>query len=219
MNGTIFEKKILNIKYVLVFSVQLLSETFLILRKFSEILSKFCIGHHVKYPLFVSDFNKTLIFWAYFLKILIFKISWQSVHLEPYFSVRTGRRRDMTKLIFAFHNYANAPKKVNILPLSLCDDSHYLSHTFFWGVSKVFTEEVWNSLSRIFFRQARMCALGRSPYALASEWNLYFNKMAKQLRITLVHLNVYQDIAPCQGAGRNSCNLVPTTYTLSDQNF
>jgi hypothetical protein len=43
------------------FSLQLLSEKFLILRKLSEIWSKMCSGLHVKYPLFVSDFHDTWI--------------------------------------------------------------------------------------------------------------------------------------------------------------
>jgi hypothetical protein len=58
INGTILGKKLLNIKCVFWFSVQLLSETFLILRRI-EILSKMCVGLHLKYPLFVSDFNET----------------------------------------------------------------------------------------------------------------------------------------------------------------
>ena len=39
INGKIFEKKFLNINYVFRFSLQHLSETFLILRVFSDILS------------------------------------------------------------------------------------------------------------------------------------------------------------------------------------
>ena len=41
----------------------------------SEIWSKLCISFHVKYPLFLSDFNET--FWTHFPKILKYKISWQ----------------------------------------------------------------------------------------------------------------------------------------------
>ena len=38
-----------------------------------------------------------------------YKISWKAVHLEPSCSMRTDRHTDMTKLIFAFGNYAKAP--------------------------------------------------------------------------------------------------------------
>ena len=66
---------------------------------------------HVKYPLFLSDFNETLIFVTNFRKILKFQISWKSVHLKSIRSVRTDRRTDMTNLIVAFRNFANSPKK------------------------------------------------------------------------------------------------------------
>jgi hypothetical protein len=41
------------------------------------------------------------------------KISWKSVQWEPSCSVRTDRQTDtvMTKLVVAFRNFANAPKK------------------------------------------------------------------------------------------------------------
>jgi hypothetical protein len=38
--------------------------------EFKEILSQMYTGLHVKYPLFLSDFNETWIFWADFRKIL-----------------------------------------------------------------------------------------------------------------------------------------------------
>ena len=60
--------------------------------------------------LFLSDFRETWIFWAYFLKILIYQISWKSVHWEPSCSIGTDRLTDMTKLIVASLNFANAPK-------------------------------------------------------------------------------------------------------------
>ena len=50
-------KKLLNIKFVM---LSILSETFLILRRFQrEILPKMYIGLHVKYPLFLPEFNET----------------------------------------------------------------------------------------------------------------------------------------------------------------
>ena len=50
------------------FSLQLLSETFLILRRIKGGIIKICIGLYVKYRLFWSDFNETWTFWKYFLK-------------------------------------------------------------------------------------------------------------------------------------------------------
>ena len=61
LNGTIFEKKkkLLNIKRVFRFSLQLLSETFRILRKAERDMIKNVIGLHVKCSLFLSDINET----------------------------------------------------------------------------------------------------------------------------------------------------------------
>jgi len=48
------------------------SETFLILRRNGRYMidKNVYIGLHVKYPLFLSDFNETWIFYTYFRKIL-----------------------------------------------------------------------------------------------------------------------------------------------------
>jgi hypothetical protein len=63
INGKKFEKKkVLNIKCVFRFSLQLLSGTFLILRRTERDVIKIYIGLHVKCPLALSDLNKTLIF-------------------------------------------------------------------------------------------------------------------------------------------------------------
>jgi hypothetical protein len=66
---------------------------------------------HVKYPLFLSYFNETYIFSTDFWKSLKYQIISNSVQLEPSCSVWLDRRMDMTKLIVAFRNFANAPKK------------------------------------------------------------------------------------------------------------
>jgi hypothetical protein len=59
INGTIFEKKKLNTKCVFRFSLQLQSETFLILRRNEpDMNKKMCIVLHAKVPLFLSDFNE-----------------------------------------------------------------------------------------------------------------------------------------------------------------
>ena len=55
------------------------------------------------------------------------KISWKSFQWEPSCSMRTDRRRDMTKLIVAFHNFSKEPKiytlgtTVLVCPGDLCN--------------------------------------------------------------------------------------------------
>jgi hypothetical protein len=63
-------------KYAFRFSLQLLSETFLILsRSERDVIKKMNNDRHVKYQLFLSDFNETLTFSADFRKILKNQIS------------------------------------------------------------------------------------------------------------------------------------------------
>jgi hypothetical protein len=64
------KKKLLNIKYVVWFSLQLLSVTFPILIVIEQGIIKNVIrvAVDVKYTLFLSGFNKTLIFFTNFLK-------------------------------------------------------------------------------------------------------------------------------------------------------
>jgi len=82
------------------------SEIFLILKKLRQV---WYISIHVKYPLFLSDFNKTWIFSTEFRKSSN-KISRKSVQWGPSCSIRTDGRTDITKLIVAFHNSAKGPK-------------------------------------------------------------------------------------------------------------
>jgi hypothetical protein len=48
-------------------------------------------------------------------KILKYQTSCKPSQWEPSYSVRMDRQTDMTKLIVAFHNFANAPKERNFL--------------------------------------------------------------------------------------------------------
>jgi hypothetical protein len=111
INGTIFEVggRLLNTKCVFWFSLQLLFEAFLILRRNErDIIKKMYIGLHVKYTLFLPDFNDARIFLTDFLTIPKHKISWKSDQWEPSCSTRM----DMMKLTATFRNFANAPKNV-----------------------------------------------------------------------------------------------------------
>ena len=60
----------------MLFPLQLLSETFLILSITKRgTITKMFTDLHVKYPLFLLDFNETLIFKTYFRKTLKYQIS------------------------------------------------------------------------------------------------------------------------------------------------
>ena len=72
INEKFFEKKKIiehKICILIFFFLQIFSEAFFVIRKLSEIWQKMYIGLHVKYPLFLSDFSKTLCFSADFRKI------------------------------------------------------------------------------------------------------------------------------------------------------
>jgi hypothetical protein len=70
------------------------------------------IGIHIKYPLFLSDFNEIWtfgqIFWKYS-NIKFLEISAGRGRTIP--RGRTDGGADMTKLIAVFRNFANAPKE------------------------------------------------------------------------------------------------------------
>ena len=117
-NGTIFwEKILLNIKCVFWFSLHFSSETFVTL----EIIQRYAITSvHVKHTLLLSYYNETLIFSIDLRETLKYQISWKSVRWKPSCFMRTdGRNRDggtdMTKLIFAVRNFANAFRNCYII--------------------------------------------------------------------------------------------------------
>ena len=64
----------------------------------------------IKYPLFFSDFNEICVYSTDFRKILMYQTSWDFFLWETNCSIHTDREIDMTKLIIAFWNFANAPK-------------------------------------------------------------------------------------------------------------
>jgi hypothetical protein len=71
--------------------------------------SKMYIGFHVKYPLFLSDFNEIWIFFDAFSK---------NTQIQIFMKIRplgaelfhADRETDVMELIIAFRNLANAPK-------------------------------------------------------------------------------------------------------------
>jgi hypothetical protein len=128
INGTIFGKKLLNIKCMFWFSLQLLSETFLIL---TIIQRDTIINVHrssCKVPLLLSDFKGTWIFSTYFRKISKYQISWKSFQRAEslYADGREYRRKDGRtdrqtdrKLIVTYRNFWNSFKNFFVKILSV----------------------------------------------------------------------------------------------------
>jgi hypothetical protein len=112
INGVTFGKrikKLFKIKYIC--SLQLLSESFLMLRKTLRYIKNVRYIHvFVSYQLFLSDINETWIFFTDFRRILRYPISLKFVQWEPSCSTLTDRQTEITKLIVTFRNFANAPK-------------------------------------------------------------------------------------------------------------
>ena len=97
--STIFKKSLLNTKFLFWLPVHLFVKHFSFW-ELSEIWSKMFVGLHVKYRLFLSDFNETWIFSTDFRKILGYKILWKSVQWNPSWLHAVGRT-DVMKLIVA----------------------------------------------------------------------------------------------------------------------
>jgi hypothetical protein len=90
---------------------------FLFWKELSKISQMHTHRSSLKCPLFLSAFNETWILNRFSKNN---QISWKSVQWEPSFSMRTDGRTDgqktdrQTKLIVAFHNFANALKKASL---------------------------------------------------------------------------------------------------------
>jgi hypothetical protein len=82
---------------------------------------------HVKYLLFLLDFNETWIFSQIFKNVSSMKFHKNSPVGAELF--HADGQKDMTKLIVAFRNFANATKKV-------CDERQYV---FIEGRNRKFT--------------------------------------------------------------------------------
>ena len=116
IHENIFRKKLLNMKSVLWISLQILSDTFLILRRTEwQIINIYMyIGLHVKYTLLLPDFNDNWTFSAHFLK----KYSHIKFHENPSSGSRVvpcGRTDTHDEANGRFRNFAKAPKKTKPL--------------------------------------------------------------------------------------------------------
>jgi hypothetical protein len=114
------KKKILNIKCVFWFYLQILYKIFLILRRTAQdtiisVNTPSCkVPVHfsyVKVPVHLSYVNEIWIFSTDFRKILKYQISWKSAQWEPSSSMLTDGQTDTTQLTDTFRNFANAPTK------------------------------------------------------------------------------------------------------------
>ena len=122
-NGTISRTRYWTHKYVFRFSLQILSETFLILRRTEPngSLSQVPAGIHVQYPLLLSSFKETN-----FLDRV--SKSTRTLNFMDRFPVgaeffhetrrdgRTDGQKDVTKLIVAFRNFVNVSKMSGTIP-------------------------------------------------------------------------------------------------------
>jgi hypothetical protein len=98
-------KMLLNTKCVFWFSVQHLSETFVIPRRNERHTIENTHWSLCKMPLLFSDFSENWIFLTYYQKMLKYVISWKSVHWEPSCFIQTDGRTDITKLNSRFSQF------------------------------------------------------------------------------------------------------------------
>ena len=105
-NDMIFDKTLLSIKYVLWFSLHILSEKFFILRTERDVIKSVYFSS-CKWPvIFLFSVNQTWIFFKDFRKILKYQISWKSVQFEPSCSMRTDRLDETNSRCSQFYESA-----------------------------------------------------------------------------------------------------------------
>jgi hypothetical protein len=103
--------KLLNTKCVFGFSLQRLSETFLILRRNKRDMTKMYIGLHAKH----RCYSYQILIQLEFSRQIFENFTNIKFHGNPTSGSRVVPcgRTDMTKLIVAFRNFANAPNNYN----------------------------------------------------------------------------------------------------------
>jgi hypothetical protein len=120
INSTIFRKTLLVIKCVFWFSLQILFEIYLILRRIQRHIIVNVETSLCKIPVIFSDLKEPLVFSTYFRKgrsnVKFNKNPSSGSRVVPCGQMdgQTERRMDMTKLIVAFRNFANAPENIKM---------------------------------------------------------------------------------------------------------
>jgi len=110
ITDTIFGKKSYWTQNVFWFSLQRLSEIFLVLRRIERHVIKNVYRSSCRVPIILVRLYET--FSIHFREILKYQISWKSVRWEPRRSMGADGRTNVTKLVVAFRNFANAPKYI-----------------------------------------------------------------------------------------------------------
>ena len=95
------KKKLLNIKYVFWFSLQLLSETFLISRRTERDMIKNVLWSSYKVPVNLDIYERSSNFLNGFSK---------NVQIPNFIKIRPCGQTDMTRLVVVFRKIANASK-------------------------------------------------------------------------------------------------------------
>jgi hypothetical protein len=117
INGTIFEKKKMNIIYLFWLYLYRLSETFLILRINPDMNTNIRVYQYsCKVPLLLSDFKETWIFGKN-TNTEFHENSSSGSRVGP--CKRTDRQTDMTKLVVARRNFLKTPKNWNAICLEI----------------------------------------------------------------------------------------------------
>jgi len=132
------------------YSLQYLFETFLILTRNGRHMMKMYIVLHVKYPLFSPECNGTWIFSTDFS---------ENSQISNFTKIRPVGRSDMTKLIVAFWNFKNAPKKVATLCIEL-----RISHT-----QSSVCQQLFANISHTALQQMYAKGLRKSKYFMSKE--------------------------------------------------
>ena len=106
-NGTVFggKKKISDRKCVFIFYTACLNY-FSFWEEFNEISSQMCVRFHVKYPLFLSDFNES---WNFLKRVSKNTqiLSFTKILLMGSELFHVDRQTDITKVTVAFRNFAS----------------------------------------------------------------------------------------------------------------
>ena len=89
-----------------------------------------------------------------FRKILKYKILWKSVQRELGSSMRTDGRTDMTKLIVAFRNFANAPDSS-----TFCPHSVFVCSVWIWEQTAIISLYSFNWLVCVTETECVYCAV------------------------------------------------------------